>query len=351
MMGTAGQPGPISSRSSNVDSSNGPVTDRQLRKKADGVCRSLTELCLALSEGAGVAKAHPGSVPLPEDTTVTSPTITQFPGFTAQRRPSVHASRAAELTSPRTVSRFEDKRAGALSSSALPSSRYSSNIFAANTDAPVHAPGSTPTAARKASLLFSRTRRAGTEEPEDGRRTSIITRSRRAGTEEPEDHSERKPILTRGRRATIDDSEDEHRFRTPSRAVTEVNGARTREYISHLPPPPSTREMADVLAHSALPRKRLGSTTLNTRLAQATTAGSTMTGSSSSASVIATPSRRYFDLSTPGREMGNDTDRLAEERAQQRQFSLARSGSLNRRAATRQSMIATPSTHQQQQAT
>ncbi|KAG0651815.1 hypothetical protein D0Z07_1315 [Hyphodiscus hymeniophilus] len=50
MMGTSGQPGPISSSQSTVGGASGPATDRQVRRKADSMCRSLTELCLALSE-------------------------------------------------------------------------------------------------------------------------------------------------------------------------------------------------------------------------------------------------------------------------------------------------------------
>ncbi|TGJ80583.1 hypothetical protein E0Z10_g8192, partial [Xylaria hypoxylon] len=328
MMGTAGQPGPISSGSSNIGSSSGTVTDRQLRKKADSICRSLTELCLALRENTGAAKPQQIAAPPSEDMTVTSPTITQFSGMATQRRPSAPANRALELaTSPRTMSRYEDKRATVLTSSALPSPRYNANI-PTTTDA--------TTAGRKSSLLFARARRAGTEEPEDGRRTSNLLRSRRAGTEEPEDPLDRKPILSRGRRATLDNGEDDSRFRTPSRAITEVNGIRPREYISHLPPPPITKE-AETLANSALPRRRLGSTTLSTRLAQATAVTATPP------SALATPNRRYFDRSTPSRETALEGDQTAEDRPQ-RQFSLARSGSLNRRAMNRQSMIATPST-------
>ncbi|KAI1429233.1 hypothetical protein F5Y12DRAFT_782002 [Xylaria sp. FL1777] len=334
MMGTAGQPGPISSGTSNIGSSTGTVTDRQLRKKADSVCRSLTELCLALSEHAGASKHQQIAAPPSEDTTVTvtSPTITQFSGMATQRRPSAPANRAIEpVSSPRTASRYEEKRATILASSALPSPRY-------NTNAPTT---TDTTTGRKSSLLFSRARRAGTEEPEDGRRTSTILTYRRAGTEEPEDLTDRKPILSRGlsrgRRATLDNSEDESRFRTASRAITEVNGLRPREYISQLPPPPITKE-ADTLANSALPRRRLGPTALNTRLVQPATV-STPT----SASAILTPNRRYVDRTTPSRETAPEGDRIAEDRPQ-RQFSLARSGSMNRRAANRQSMIAAPST-------
>ncbi|KAI0481601.1 hypothetical protein F4859DRAFT_426468 [Xylaria cf. heliscus] len=330
MMGTPGQPGPISSGTSNVGSNSGAVTDRQLRKKADSVCRSLTELCLALSENASAAKPQPVAAPPSEDGTPASPTITQFNGLATSRRPSVPTIRAVELAaSPRVISRYEEKRATVLTASTLPGMRYNANM-AATPD--------TNTAGRKSSLLFSRTRRAGTEEPEDGRRTSSILRSRRAGTEEPEEPSsaDRKPILTRGRRATLDqnNSEDESRFRALSRAVTEVNGLRPREYISQLPPPPVPKE-ADILATSALPRRRVGATTLNTRLAQPTVI--------TTAPAIVTPSRRYFDRSTPNRETGPEPDKVTDDRPQ-RQFSLARSGSMNRRVTNRQSMIATPST-------
>ncbi|KAI0439258.1 hypothetical protein F4803DRAFT_52564 [Xylaria telfairii] len=333
MMGTAGQPGPISSGASNVSNNCGTVTDRQLRKKADSVCRSLTELCLALSENVGAAKTQPVATSPSDDAIVGSPTITQFTGMATQRRPSVPPNRAVELAaSPRVVSRYEEKRATVLTSSALPGIRYNANMTATE--------GNTTgnTAGRKSSLLFSRARRAGTEEPEDGRRTSAIMRNRRAGTEEPEEPSpsDRKPILTRGRRATIDPgSEDESRFRTPSRAVTEVNGLRPREYISQLPPPPPLPKEADTLANSALPRRRLGTATVNTRLAQPTTV--------TTASAIATPSRRYFDRPMPSRETAPEPEGNREDRPQ-RQFSLARSGSMNRRVTNRQSMIATPST-------
>lgn len=329
MMGTAGQPGPISSGSSNIGSNCGTVTDRQLRKKADSVCRSLTELCLALSENAGAVKPQRGVSPM-EDATMTSPTITHFGGGAPTgRRPSVPANRVVDIiASPRAVSRYEEKRATVLQNSALPHARHNANSSAMTDSTPPIA-----TAGRKSSLLFARNRRAGTEEPEDGRKTSTMLRSRRGGTEEPEDPADHKPILSRGRRATVDNGEDDSRFRTPSRAITEVNGARPREYMSRLPPPPITRDV-DTLANSALPRRRLNSTTINTRVTQAPIV---TTG-------VATPSRRYFDRSTPNRETEPELDGDAEDRAAQRQFALGRSGSVNRRPTHRQTMIVTPST-------
>ncbi|KAI1143843.1 hypothetical protein F5Y05DRAFT_418068 [Hypoxylon sp. FL0543] len=330
MMGTAGQPGPIASGASSIGSGT-TITDRQLRRKADSICRSLTELCLALSEGAAQIKPQQATTTAPEDPPVGSPTITSFPdniskfqGVAAQRRQSVADRNLAVHTSPRALSRFEEKRNNMLVTSALPTPRYSATMPSTPTDA------AASTAGRKTSLLISRSRRAGTEEPEEGRRSSLL-RTRRATTEEPEDQSDRKPVLIRGRRGTIGHEDEEGRFRAPSRAITEVHGARSgaREYASQLPAPPPKE--GEILASSALPRRRLGSSAPTTRLVlPATTTG------------LATPARRYFDRSMPERDTYGIAERQAEERPQ-RQFSVARAGSVDKRA-NRASMIATSST-------
>ncbi|KAI2472017.1 hypothetical protein F4781DRAFT_385021 [Annulohypoxylon bovei var. microspora] len=334
MMGTAGQPGPISSGASSIGGgvSGATITDRQLRRKADSICRSLTELCLALSEGA--AQIKPQQIPptVPEDVTITSPTITKFPetmtkfpGVAAQRRPSAPDRNIATMhSSPRALSRFEERRHSTIVTSALPAPRYSTTVPATPTDDMM------PTAGRKTALLMSRSRRAGTEEPEEGRKSSLL-RTRRATTEEPEDLSDRKPLLIRARRGTVNNDDEEGRFRAPSRAITEVQGGRsgTREYTSQLPPPPLKE--SETLASSALPRRRFGSSTLNTRLVLPATSAS-----------MATPPRRYFDRSTPERETYNMGDKLVEDRPQ-RQYSVAsRAGSMDKRA-NRGSMIATSS--------
>ncbi|KAH9898889.1 hypothetical protein F4778DRAFT_174166 [Xylariomycetidae sp. FL2044] len=326
MMGTAGQPGPISSGASSVvGGGNATVTDRQLRRKADSICRSLTELCLALSEGAVQTQQQQIIAPPAEGSAVASPTVTKFSGVATQRRPSAAADRSLALhTSPRALSRFEEKRNSMFTSGGLPSPRYSSTTPATPTDS--------TTAGRRTSLLISRTRRAGTEEPEETRKQPSLLRTRRAGTEEPEEQPERRSLLARARRATIENDDDDTRLRTPSRAVTEVQGVRSanREYTSQLPAPPSASRESESLASSALPRRRIGSMALNTRLAQP-----------SSVSALATPARRYFDRSTPDREGLNAVEKPAEDRPQ-RQFSLGRTGSLNKRS-NRESMIAAPS--------
>ncbi|KAI0179978.1 hypothetical protein GGR52DRAFT_222100 [Hypoxylon sp. FL1284] len=327
MMGTAGQPGPISSGASNIGggASGATITDRQLRRKADSICRSLTELCLALSEGAAQTKSQQVTTPAvehPPITGISSPTVTRFSGPPSSRRPSITDRTLTLNTSPRALSRYEERRNSTSIASALPTPRYSSTTPATPTD------GVASSAGRKTSLLMSRSRRAGTEEPEEGRRSNLL-RTRRAATEEPEEQSERKTFIPRGRRGTLDNEDDESRFRAPSRAITEVHGLRsgTREYASQLPAAPPKEP--EPLASSALPRRRLASSALNTKLVLPATSG------------IATPSRRYFDRSTPDRETYNAADRASDDRPQ-RQFSLARNGSMDKRTH-RGSMIATSS--------
>ncbi|KAI1486141.1 hypothetical protein F5X96DRAFT_264170 [Biscogniauxia mediterranea] len=332
MMGTAGQPGPISSGASSIGGVGGSttVTDRQLRRKADSICRSLTELCLALSEGVVQNKPQQSPTSPRLDPLVTSPTITKFSGIANSRRPSAVPERIVTLnSSPRTTSRPEDRRNSVMASNALPSPRFNAHPIS---------PTETPTNGRKTSLLLSRARRAGTEEPEDARsKSTMLLRTRRAQTEEPEDRAERKrPLITRGRRGTVDDRDDEARFRIPSRAIAEVQGVRAgnREYGSHLPPPPmptTTTKESDPLGASALPRRRLTTATLNTRLTQPSTA-----------STITTPTRRYFDRPVLTRETPTIASKPIDDRPQ-RQFSMGQTASLHRRA-TRESMIAAPST-------
>ncbi|CZR54455.1 uncharacterized protein PAC_04339 [Phialocephala subalpina] len=180
MMGTSGQPGPISSSQSTVGVPNAGVSDRQVRRKVDSMCRSLTELCLALSENkieAAPAASQALVRPRSRDTEVVLPSIeTNEP-----QRQLVTTDLARVKSSPRALSRLEARRSSLLATSALPSPRY----------APTEV--GTPT--------------------QTGRRTSLFLRPRRAATEDPEE----------------DDT-----FRAPSRAITEVARSRQspREYTS-----------------------------------------------------------------------------------------------------------------------
>ena len=233
LMGSAGQPGPISSGASAIGTSG--VTDRQLRRKADGMCRSITELCVALNEEYSRAPTFNFSAQTEGPKTPTL--VNGFSGAAAQRRPSAMAEQTGlrVATSPRTMSKLEERRSNMLNSSSIPSPRVTTTP---SLPTPTLSLSSlAPTAdgvGRRSSLLISR-RRAGTEEPDDGRRSSLLLRTRRAGTEDPEEGGgvRKTSLLLRPRRGTVGEDDE----RAPSRAGTEVPSARvaSRDYSARHP--------------------------------------------------------------------------------------------------------------------
>ena len=268
------------------------MSDRQLRRKADSLCRSLTELCLALSDGK-MDNCPP----------VTSQGASR-PGNRENRELDVRISVEQDniqrqgmsldlvrvKSSPRALSRLEQRRSSLLATSSLPSPRY------APSDA------GTPTQSSMA-----------------GRRTSFLLRSRRGGTEEPED-------------------EDETRFRAPSRATTEAGRTRgsPREYVSQEPMPDRPLSI-----QSALPvRKHYATSSLPNSAVAPVPPPTALSG------------RRYLDRndrSTPERENTSAVGRLMEDRGQRKSsigqgFGIGRTGSLTRR--TRQPSNMDPSAGQ-----
>jgi hypothetical protein len=272
MMGSSGQPGPISSSQSTIGGT-ASVSDRQVRRKADSMCRSLTELCLALSEGktehGTPVVSQVASQPSSQDKEPHVATETA----NNQRQP-VTTDLIRVKSSPRALSRLEARRSSLLATSALAGPRY----------APSEA--GTPTQTSMA-----------------GRRTSLLLRSRRGGTEEPEE-------------------DDDTRFRAPSRAITEVGRIRNspREYVSQQPLPEKAASV-----QSSLPvRRHYASTSL------------TNTGVPPMPPVSSLGGRKYLDRSTPERDTTSVVGRLAEDRGQRKSsigqgFPLGRTGSLTRR--------------------
>lgn len=352
LIGSIGQPGPISSSASTIGGYNGSVTDRQLRKKADSICRSLTELCLALADPTDRKKEPQQAMAAAlEQGAMISPT-TNSPSLEVvapQRRPSAVAETVIkQSTSPRAPTSLEQKRKTMLASISLPTSRY--------TTAPT-----TPlesTAGRKSSLLLARIRRTATEEPEEepqaGRRSSLLLRSRRNDSEEPEEtRGGRKTSLLLRSRKPMSDDEDDSRARGPSRAVTEMNNFRMNPRESTMALPNHHQPSSEVPATpSALPRRRMIPSAIATRLAAAIPSASTPTTPArkylerTSLPERGTPQERgggayqergaYLDRSThQERAINNLSERLAEERGQQqRQASLGQSGMLLNRSGS-----------------
>ncbi len=276
MMGTSGQPGPISSSQSTVGGTSS-VSDRQVRRKADSMCRSLTELCLALSEGkneiAPPTANQPASRPGSRDTDV-RPSIES----NSTQRQLVTTDLARVKSSPRALSRLEARRSSLLATSALPSPRYTPSEVGTPTQSTI-----------------------------TGRRTSLLLRPRRATTEEPEE-------------------DEDLRFRAPSRATTEIGRTRNppREYTSQQPLPERNSSIQPV--QSSLPVRRQYQSTNLTNSTQAPTPPVSSLGG-----------RRFLDRSTPERDTTSVVGRLAEDRGQRKSslgfgnLQLGRTGSLTRR--------------------
>ncbi|KAL2213677.1 hypothetical protein CC79DRAFT_74184 [Sarocladium strictum] len=323
MMGVPGQPGPISSGASTIGAGT-TLTDRQLRRKADSVCRSLTELCVALGDDTPPAKAPQAAQSVVTSQTDGPSTPVASTSYHTQRRPSVPAEPALpkQPSSPKGLSKFEERRQTLLSGSLLPSPRVAGSSPSTALDA---------NANRRSSLLIGRTRRAGTEEPEDGRGSSLLVRNRRAGTEEP-DEGRKTSLLVRNRRGTIGEDDVESRLRAPSRATTEVNTSR-REHGQ----PSGVPQEVTSPSYSALPRRRLPSSINTSHLASP----------SAPASAITPPTRRYLERSVPAQGAHAYPDAPVENRRVSMigQSSLpARTASLSSRRQNRDSTITSIST-------
>jgi len=282
MMGVSGQPGPLSTQS--IVGGPSGVSDRQVRRKADSMCRSLTELCLALSEGKNdhpvsgqvtQANIRPGS----RDTDLQQ-SIEAIPN---SERLGMGNDLLRVKSSPRSFSRLEARRSSLLTSSALPAPRYNLND------------SSTPT-----------------QSAMSNRRTSLLLRSTRRGTEEPEE-------------------EDELRFRAPSRATTEVGRLRNspRDYFTQ---PKLSDRLPDRYA-DRLP-ERSGTVQSNLPIRRTYTTNSANNTPPSMPPVSNLGGRRYLERGTPDRDVNQaTTSRLGEERAQ-RKASLSTSSALPTRTGS-----------------
>ncbi|KAF2114459.1 hypothetical protein BDV96DRAFT_613161 [Lophiotrema nucula] len=194
MTGSAGPQGTLISASSIINGAT--VPDRHVRRKADSICRSLTELCIALTD---------------TKPTIQSPAI-RSAAAASSRRPSVQIN--GESPSIRTSIETEDIEVPRSSPS-----RAMSRIEA-----------------RRSSLMaqgINGNSREASLEPPTPSQSQIPSRLSRAGTS-----------LLRTRR-TNDDEDEDPTLRAPSRAMTDFREVRasnktnrfSREYTSREPMP------------------------------------------------------------------------------------------------------------------
>ena len=258
MMGSVGQPGPISSAQSAVGTTNSTsgVTDRQLRRKADSLCRNLTELCLTLSE----MKTEPLSQVASQALSRPGSRDTEPQNEPAQRLLiSTGDNVSNSKTGPRPMSRLEARRNSLLNGSSLPSPRYVPTT-PANSITP-------------------------TQNTIGGRRTSLF-RSRRPGTDEI-------------------DEESESIYRAPSRATTDIGRG-----VGSLRNSPREYGKDQSLALREDPRAPTAQSNLPVRRQ------SVASGLPTSSTLPNLSGRRYLDRNTPERDSGSVIGRLAGERGQ-----------------------------------
>ncbi|KAF2685982.1 hypothetical protein K458DRAFT_363507 [Lentithecium fluviatile CBS 122367] len=195
MTGSAGPQGTLQSASSILNGTSMP--DRQVRRKADNICRSLTELCIALCDNK------------PSISSPAVRTTTNIPS----RRPSVQINGE----SPSVRQSIEPE------SNTLPRSSPSSAMSRIE--------------ARRVSMLAGGARaygnaRESSQEPSTPSQSNIPMHLNRSGTS-----------LFQSRR-TANDDDDDPTLRAPSRAMTDFRATRTtpktqfgREYTSREPMP------------------------------------------------------------------------------------------------------------------
>ncbi|KAK2630213.1 hypothetical protein QTJ16_001033 [Diplocarpon rosae] len=276
MMGTSGQPGPISSSLSTVGGTS-TVSDRQVRRKADSMCRSLTELCLALSEGQNEPAPPAINTPVERLDNYETEVRASIEPINTQL-PLVTTDHTRAISNPRVLSRLEARRSSLLATSTLPNSRY------------------TPSEAGSSSQSLMA-----------GRRTSLLLRPRRAATEEPAE-------------------EEEARFHVSSGATTEIGRNRLSPRGYESPKLLPERRPSMPTAQSSLPVRRSYQFT-----------GLTNTVPAARPPISMLSNRKFLDRTTPERDTASVVGLVAEDCGQRRSSvgygnsPQGRTGSLTRR--------------------
>lgn len=209
MVGSDGRQGYISSGQSVVGGAGGSIADRQLRRKADSMCRSLTELCIALSDSP---QSPPGTANKARPTSRGNELAPQMQTASERERELKRNEIAqgvvnrVKASPSRALSRLEARRNSLLRDAPQISPRFDPGLS-------LNATPGQPNASALA-----------------GRRTSLLLGRGRAGTEERE----------------LEDSrmEDADNYRGPSRANTEIGVSRGEKRAERLRPSPRERTPA-----------------------------------------------------------------------------------------------------------
>jgi hypothetical protein len=263
---------------------SGMAVDRQLKRKADNICRNLTDLCIALCAG---------KLDLPN-----TPSQTQPNGLRRDSRDMTATSDTHDNTS-RTYSRHASLEPESFDHARPSPSRALNRVEARRTS--LMSTGAGGNSPRDVDSRNSPSNAGSTPAPQ------VIAKLPRTGTS----------LLRTRRRATQEEEEDETASRPPSRATTEVGSSMRkrsyrlsggllsskvadREYTSQHPLPGSSP-----LAQTTAPLRRLNGSSLK--------AESPRSPTTTTSSLLREGSRRYLE-----RERAMDSDATQEDESTSR---------------------------------
>lgn len=238
----AGAPGSQSTMLSSASIINGAVTDRQLRRKADNVCRSLTDLCISLCEGkfdpATAGAQRPGSRGI--SSSFNNSPITPSIAYTRHTSLEPEPKSTARPTPSRALDRVEARRAS------LMSMTLSTNSSPRDSVPPTQFDSASPAVITPSLREIPKPTRIG---------TSLQRTRHRINGEDEDDDPAQRPIS----RATTDIGTS-FRKRANRLSGGMLNSRGEREYTSQHPLPtiPSNPNLP-----KPTPLRRIGGTTFN----------------------------------------------------------------------------------------
>ncbi|KAH0542891.1 hypothetical protein FGG08_002751 [Glutinoglossum americanum] len=203
------------------------ASDRQLRRKADSMCRSLTELCLALSENR------------PEQSSSSNNQIQQYQRPASRDRPTgnQHEVRPDSAMHLRLRGASQEPEGlGGINGLGRPSPRTASRLEARRTS------------------MYGLNGSGSISNGNSPRGQEIATPTQPSAPT-PNRLGRTSTVLLRNRHGDFDDYDDrDGSFRAPSRATTDIGYLRNspREHTSHPPPPDRT----SLSTQSSLPIRR-----------------------------------------------------------------------------------------------
>lgn len=226
MTGSAGPQGTTFSAASIINGVT--VSDRHVRRKADNMCRSLTDLCLALCDGKHESAGSVTASPLHLENPMSRATPPSRLSTRNSIGPNSHERHSGSNNRP--MSRLEARRSSILgpNNSSLPNSPRDFENYADSSERE-HTPSGPPRGSSIPHHMYDTSRRASASGSSGPRASSSMLRSRlsAARAHYGDNHDHYNSNNNDDDAATDADDREDHTIRAPSRAMTEIGGLRS----------------------------------------------------------------------------------------------------------------------------